>query len=123
MRIAILLTLSLATAACSDAVSVDQTADGDTISVSAGDRFTVELESNPSTGFTWVVEKSTGLRSIEETWSGDSDLTGSPGISRFVFEATEAGPGRLEMVYTRVWSDDDTMDRHFVLNVSVTESG
>ncbi len=123
MRIAILLTLILAAVACSDAVSVDQTADGDTISVGTGDRFTVELESNPSTGFTWVVENSSGLRSIEESWSGDSDLIGSPGVSRFVFEATEAGPGRLEMVYTRVWSDDDSMDRHFVLNVSIVESG
>ncbi len=118
-----LLALSVLFAACSDAVVVDRTANGGTISVAVGGRFTVELESNPSTGFTWVVVEAEGLALIEEHWTGDSDLTGSPGISTFLFEATSAGTNDLEMVYTQAWTDGDSLDRSFSLTVSATDSG
>ncbi len=121
MRVTLLLALGLLLAACADDAPIDDDANGDTISVTVSETFTVELESNPSTGYTWVVEQADGLRLLSERWSGDSDLVGSPGISTFEFEAEEPGTTQLAMVYTRTWTEDDPLDRVFTLTVEVTE--
>lgn len=121
MRVTLLFALGLLLAACADGVSIDDDDNGGAISVMVTDRSTIELEANPSTGYTWVVEKSDGLRLLTESWSGDSDLVGAPGISTFEFEAEEPGTNRLEMVYTRTWTEDDPLDRVFSLTVEVTE--
>jgi inhibitor of cysteine peptidase len=121
MRIVLLLVLTLLLASCSESV-FDESTDGTTISVRVGETFVVELESNPSTGYTWVIEEQAGLTLRDETWIGDSDLTGSPGISRFEFVGDSAGTTELAMLYTRVWiDDDDEFDRHFGVTVQITE--
>jgi inhibitor of cysteine peptidase len=67
---------------------------GKAIDVAAGDWFSVELESNPSTGYLWLVTANDGavLRLLPESgYTGTSDMPGAPGMQHFAFRALTPG--------------------------------
>ena len=62
--------------------------------MAAGDWLSIELESNPSTGYLWVVTANDGavLRLLPESgYTGTSDMPGAPGMQHFVFRALTPG--------------------------------
>jgi predicted secreted protein len=80
--------------------TVTATADdsGNDVAVAAGDWLSIELESNPSTGYLWVVTANDGavLRLLPESgYTGTSDMPGAPGMQHFVFRALQ--PGAVEL--------------------------
>jgi len=76
-----------------------------TFEISTGDRITIELESNPSTGFRWEHYNPDGshLYKDGETvfWqdSSCSTLVGCGGVERLFFKASLAGSGVIRLVY------------------------
>ena len=97
--------------------------DDTTISTAAGDRFVIELESNPSTGFEWTATGSDPAvvrQTAEEYVDPDTDRLGAPGTQRFVFTAGAAGSATLTLRYARPFEPDDPDAREVVVTVTVT---
>jgi inhibitor of cysteine peptidase len=126
----ILAVAVLALAACGDdddSGSAEQTFteanSGEEVQVDPGDRFEVQLESNPTTGYSWVLdEESTGgVVSLEddEFVEPDSDLVGAPGTQVFTFEAVESGTTTLRLEYVRPFEDDPVAEQTMELVIEV----
>ena len=107
--VAPLLLAALLLAACGreddDSVIVIQQP-SESISVGVGQRFAVELEANPTTGYTWQLSAPPG----DQVHLVDSDFTptgpqqpGSGGMQRFTFEAVASGSTSLAFGYVRPW--------------------
>ena len=93
---------------CSGAASevkVTQADNGGEVTVGIGQVLVVDLEGNPSTGFTWsVADKPVFLTTIgEPEFKADSDLVGASGSLELRFSADEPGQGTLELWYARPW--------------------
>lgn len=81
------------------------TAPGASFGVQPGDRFTVVLESNASTGFSWVLERPLDIDVVREVDSiyldPDTDLVGAAGRQEITFEAVGDGSTIIHIWYVR----------------------
>jgi len=80
---------------------------GKQITVNAGDSFTVTLDSNPSTGFAWLISAITDESVIDdvnnEFKGADTEMVGAGGQEVWTFEALDEGTSTIEMQYSRSW--------------------
>ena len=108
--------LVLAVAAAVAAQSDDDTAttrltladDGAAVDLDEGGTLILDLEANPTTGFTWEIDtadESVLRLASEPAYRSDSDLAGSPGTMTFSFEAAGTGETELRLVYHRPWEE------------------
>ena len=85
------------------------------IIVRVGDVFTIEIPSNPTTGYEWFMEEE-----IEKISFLDGDPFGqiivndemgfgAPGIQRFTFAADNEGSEIINLLYRRIWKPDDLL--------------
>ncbi len=93
------------------------------IEVKAGDRFTIQLEENPTTGYMWSVSvsdesvvKMTGDQYNDE--SASEGLAGAPGTHTYTFEALKAGTTQITFVYERSFEEGSAAET-VVYNVTV----
>ena len=74
-----------------------------------GDKVTVKLCSNATTGYSWDYTM-TGDNAIKEEdhdfEEPDSDVVGAAGIEVWTFEGVESGTTIVEMTYSRPWEAD-----------------
>jgi len=80
--------------------------DGSEISVKVGEQLVVELPSNPTTGFSWVVADAGPLTQVgEAAYESDAKpgVVGAGGTETLTFDAGEAGSGTLTLEYRRSW--------------------
>ena len=104
-------------AGCSDDAStirLDQSDSGNEVSVDAGDQIEIILDSNPSTGFSWVIDQGTTdvANLVTRTFeAGDTDLIGAAGTETFVFEALGPDAGVIRLVYIRPFDDPPIPER------------
>ena len=86
---------------------IDQVDSGSEFTVEVGDEFEVRLESNPTTGYGWVVAAQPEVVDLvsNDFQAPDTDLVGAAGIEVFVFEATATGAGELRLEYVRSFDD------------------
>ncbi|MEN8173127.1 MAG: protease inhibitor I42 family protein [Chloroflexota bacterium] len=84
----------------------------DRLEVGAGDEFSVNLCSNPTTGFQWIETVSISDPSVTLQIShqffgpdegGESSLPGTPGSQLWNFKALEEGSSLLSFEYSRDW--------------------
>jgi len=121
----VFVVLALVFAACGDRNQMLFTeADmGSELMVDAGDEFRIELESNPSTGYGWVITEAglpSGVELVEEAYvAPDTDLVGAVGIQSFTFEATGPGAGVLRLEYLRPFEELPITERvaEFIVRV------
>jgi inhibitor of cysteine peptidase len=81
------------------------------IRVGVGERFTIVLASNPSTGYEWALDEgfpAAALREVGSEYVADRSrfsppADGAGGRERWTFEAVEAGEVSLPLVYHRPW--------------------
>jgi inhibitor of cysteine peptidase len=93
---------------------------GQTIEMNVGDTLSVELEGNPTTGFTWEVAEMdlSVLKQIGETeFETDSDLVGAGGVLTLRFEAIGSGQTTLKLVYHRPWEQDVPPEKTFEVHL------
>ena len=119
------LVLILSASACSSG-SNDRTLTaknaGKIIEMNVRDTFSVKLEGNPSTGYTWeVAEVDTAvLKKVGETeFETESDLVGASGVLILHFEAIGRGETPLNLVYHRSWEEDVPREETFEISVVV----
>jgi predicted secreted protein len=94
---------------------------GASLSIAAGDLVTLELEGNPTTGYTWeiTIVDGTALTVLgEPEYRSDTALVGSPGVFSFRFRAAAEGETEIELVYHRSWENEDPLQTfRFAVNV------
>ncbi len=103
-------------------VVLGDTDSGTTVTVAAGDRIRIVLESNASTGYSWVVATAPSASVLVPV--GDpfyvpaaSDLLGAPGYQVFEYRAVAAGSTSIALNYVRTGTAEPPAD---TWNVSVT---
>ena len=91
-----------------------------------GDTLTVELKSNPSTGYRWQTADAgeNGVLKAEkdEFIAPDTTRCGAPGLQRLSFTPAAPGETTLHLVYVRPWQKNAPPARSFRVTVSVVES-
>ena len=81
------------------------------INVSAGEQFSISLESNPTTGYNWAVRISEGADKIfiigSEFAKTKPVKPGEGGEQLWRFKTISAGDVKLELVYIRPWEKEE----------------
>ncbi|MBC7247516.1 MAG: protease inhibitor I42 family protein [Actinobacteria bacterium] len=80
------------------------------IVVEKGEEFTIALESNPTTGYRWMLQKELDEKIITlqktEFEEPESNLLGAPGEERWIFKAVGLGRTTIELKYARPWEEE-----------------
>ena len=103
-------------------VVLDVSDSGSAITFAVGDTFEVQLDSNPTTGYGWIVAEQPDGVTVQSSDFGapDTSLVGAGGLEVFVFEATAAGSGTLRLDYVRSFDDPpvpaDTVEYDLTIN-------
>jgi len=73
--------------------------------VAVGETYTIVLESNPTTGYSWhAVYDEAGLELVEQEYEpGESGLIGAGGTERLIFKALAKGVYEIRLLYQRPW--------------------
>lgn len=89
---------------------VAQPAAKNVFETAVGETFTLDFESNETTGFRWMAEHDAQkLESVKDEYvpdeapEGGPPLLGAGGTHRFTFKAIEAGTAEITFTYSRPW--------------------
>ena len=98
-----------------------ETASGTTIRAKVGDRITVTLRENPTTGYKWDMKAGPGLTLVGDEFVGPSPspspLMGAGGTHSWVFRVDKAGTLTLTGLYVRQWEADGKSAADFSLTI------
>jgi len=76
--------------------------------------FTIELDSNPSTGYTWQWMNQDSVTSVERIGqdfvSDNPKLVGNSGRAIWKFQGRKPGTDTLDLEYKRPWDKNSTID-------------
>ena len=98
-----------------------------TIEVNAGDRLTVVLCSNPTTGFQWseeaeISDSAVLKQEVHEFVGPESEPPpppGTPGVEAWTFQTLKKGTSTVSMEYSRPWEGGEKGEWTFTLDVVV----
>jgi inhibitor of cysteine peptidase len=105
------VSMLLPTTGCASEKAVLTLSDkGGTINIKAGGQIEVQLEGNPSTGYTWEAKDldTTMIQKVGVTeFSSDNPgLVGTAGTLKLTFKILKTGRTSLTLVYQRPWEKD-----------------
>jgi predicted secreted protein len=107
-----------------DEITVNETHNGQSVVVTGDQVLVVDLEANPTTGYSWAVAAidDAVLRQIGETnfEPYESERIGSPGRQSLRFRATGEGDATLSLAYQRSW---ETTSPGRVFSIQVRTEG
>ena len=92
------------TACAATAIKLGESDNGTTINLNTGDKFTLTLPGNPTTGYSWEISEidSTLIELVgEPAYETDSNRIGSGGMFTFTFKALSAGRSNIKLIYHR----------------------
>ena len=93
-----------------------------TIGVTIGEQFEIDLEGNPTTGYTWqgneVYDKTMLDLFKKEYLPSRPQMIGSGGAQLYLFKALKAGDTQIKMTYKRSWETTD-YDKTVIFNVTI----
>lgn len=88
------------------------------IVASVGEPFTIELESNPTTGYQWDLEFDAELvRVLDRKVEPRATAFGAGGTERFVVEPMRVGETAIRARYRRVWEAAPVETQEFEVHV------
>jgi len=83
-----------------------------------GKEFTIALDANPTTGYSWEASFDQELVSlVRREHRPSSDLIGAGGQPTFVFRPLKQGSGTIELRYRRPWEPEAVETRIFTVVV------
>jgi len=103
-------------------VTLNETMNESTVVVKLNSRFYLELEENPSTGYSWNLTTTDGLRVISEDHIAPDTATpvvGAPTTRRWELEAVATGLQEVEGLYLRSWEGPGSAVDRFIAEISV----
>ena len=99
---------------------------GSSIELKKGDKINIKLESNPTTGYTWILSENTDENIISMTNSEfiqtekEEELVGSGGYEIFTFQAEKNGQTEIILTYKRSWEEEESEEESlFKMNITV----
>jgi len=92
---------------------------GRTVEAPMGDVITVRLKENPTTGYHWAVETTTGLELVGDRFEAGSGAIGAAGVRVLQFRAPRAGSNNLRLKYWREWEGEASVTERFDANIIV----
>nr|WP_321498233.1 protease inhibitor I42 family protein [uncultured Methanolobus sp.] len=87
-----------------------------------GDLIIVELEENPTTGYSWNMTYSKGLEVQEDAYtqaSANVSLVGAGGSHTWIFEVTDTGEQSISGIYVRPWEEVTGNEDSYELTIEV----
>jgi len=96
---------------------------GRTLTLPAGTHFTVRLESNITTGYSWqldAVDPAVVLNTGNNYVGPTAPMPGAGGHEDWEFVTQAAGTTTLQMAYRRPWETDNPPAETFALTITVT---
>jgi predicted secreted protein len=117
-----LITVAALVCACSgDSLVLDETSNGDRVSMAVGDELVVELPGHPSTGYDWYVDTldETVLELGDQSFDTESTLIGAGGTTTLRLTAVGTGETDLRLIYERSFETADPIDE-FAITVVVS---
>ena len=121
--LAALFLLAICPAMARAATKVVTDADkGGTVTIKMGDVLEVRLNSNPTTGYEWYLQKqSTALLKLTgQSWTQPPPgLVGAPIVQILDFAPTGKGTGVLMLHYVRSWEPPDPNEQQFNQHVTI----
>jgi len=96
--------------------------DGRIITLAKGATLVVQLESNPTTGYSWAVKGNTAPLKLVGSDSKPTDQSGrmgAPSTQQFRFKAMETGTVTLKLIYRRPWEQNIAPVKTFAAIVRV----
>ena len=106
-------------------VQVTEADQGKNFMLSPGDSLIVVLDSNPSTGYTWVVKPVDNpvlAQAGEPVFKADSEKLGASGKTTLTLKSVAAGSQVLTLLYQRSFEKDTQPAKTFTVNVTVSSS-
>lgn len=95
---------------------------GKTVQAHPGDHILIQLSANPSTGYSWAIDKTNasilGLQRESYTPSPGGAL-GSGGTTVFTFIAQRAGTVHLQLKYWRSWEGDSSIVKRYDVTIQI----
>jgi inhibitor of cysteine peptidase len=99
---------------------------GKTIQIKKGESFCLRLKENPSTGYSWQLSPSKGLKLLStEYYPSDSSkssqrlIVGAAGLHSWKIKAIAKGSQQVKGIYRRSWEKETGREQKFILNVKV----
>ena len=95
---------------------------GGTVALKVNDLVRVQIDGNPTTGFTWETENldTTVLAQVGEAkFTQSSTLVGAGGTFIFTFKALKAGVTHLHLIYHRTFEKDTPPAQVFDVTVDI----
>lgn len=88
-------------------------------SYNLGQPFTMDFNDNPSTGYSWKLELTPGLKINEEKYSHQCQegITGCGGIRTFILEGTQKGTQKITAIHGRPWDHTTNTKYEYVINI------
>ncbi len=119
--------MSLSLVACSPGASwvlVSKVDSGKTVSLHVNQELIVDLESNQTTGFQWLlaeISDRTVLGELSNLYNAPAAdaPAGAGGIERWTFKGLKKGTARLSMEYSRPWQGGEKAAETFTLTIVV----
>ena len=104
-------------------VKLDESANGTSVSLRAGQTLIIALKSNPTTGYDWQVDQvdEKVVKMVKQDFkpASDPERLGAPGQTVYEFEAVAAGTTGLRLIYVRPWEKGVEPQATFEVNVTV----
>ena len=105
--------------AASDGIGVGMSGNGTTLSMTRGTVFTVRLDENPTTGYSWNATTTAGLTVINSTYVSGGSLMGAGGVREWKLQATGTGSQEFNATYERPWEKfGNETQYHLIINVA-----
>jgi beta propeller repeat protein len=99
---------------------------GKNINPKNGEIFYLRLQENPTTGYSWELNLSQGLRLLSDRYypaesykKGEHPLTGVGGIHSWEIKAVDEGVQQVKGIYKRPWENKTGEEKTLTLNVEV----
>lgn len=93
------------------------------INVKPGAVFSIAVESNASTGYTWTISSAPDRRLVRLMGSvyqkSNPNLAGAPGKQIWTFKALSHGKTSIELKYARPWEKDVPAEKLFLYNIKI----
>ncbi|NQT66287.1 MAG: protease inhibitor I42 family protein [Actinobacteria bacterium] len=98
---------------------------GKSFELEKGDRINIKLESNPTTGYSWILdgETDTSVVSLFDSkfvqTEKEEELVGAGGYEIFTFKAENNGQTEIILTYKRSWEEEE-LKEEFLFKINIT---
>ncbi len=98
---------------------------GKSFELEKGDRINIKLESNPTTGYEWILgeETDTSVVSLFDSkfvqTEKEEELVGVGGYEIFTFKAENSGQTEIILTYKRSWEEEE-LKEEFLFKINIT---